>query len=95
MVGIEETLIAMSDCQLGILLSNYAVVHFDCPTATANKLTAYDTISPPPADDSITEDTLQAAPFGTHLEIVKSVDSLLHEQQLPSPQLLVPTVPSR
>ena len=74
-------------------------MHYDylkpCPTATADKPAASDTVRPPPADDSITEDTLQAAPIGTHLEIVEAMDSHFHEQQRPSPQLLVPIVPSR
>ena len=42
--------------------------------------TVSDTVSPSPADDSITEITPQAAPVGTELAIIKSVDSLVHER---------------
>ena len=77
----------------------HAVVHFDrlkpCPTAATEKSTASDTASPPPADDGTMMDTTQAAPIGTHLEIVEPADSHVHEQPPLSPQLPVPIVPSR
>ena len=75
-----------------------AVVHFNhlkpCTTATAEQPSTFDPISPPPGDDSITEDTSQAVPIGTHLEIIEAMDPHAQEQQLPAPPALVPPVPS-
>ena len=76
-----------------------AVVHFNrlkpCTTATAEQPSALDHIRPSPGDDNTTKDTPQAAPIGTHLEIIEPMDPHAQEQQLPSPLSLVPTVPSR
>ena len=76
-----------------------AVVHFNrlkpCTTATAEQPSALDHISPSPGDDNTTKDTPQAAPIGTHLEIIEPMDPHAQEQQLPSPPSLVPNVPSR
>ena len=75
-----------------------AVVHFNrlkpCTTATAEQPSALDRISPSPGDDNTTKDTPQAAPIGTHLEIIEPMDPHAQEQQLPSPPSLVPNVPS-
>ena len=75
------------------------VVHFNrlkpCTTATAEQPSALDHISPSPGDDNSTKDTPQAAPIGTHLEIIELMEPHAQEQQLPSPPSRIPTVPSR
>ena len=75
-----------------------AVVHFNrlkpCTSATAEQPSALDHISSSPGDDNLRKDTPQAAPIGTHLEIIEPMDPHAQEQQLPSPPSLVPTVPS-
>jgi len=75
------------------------VVHFNrpkpCTRATAELPSTFDPICPPPGDDSITENTPQAVPIGTHLEIIEAMDPHAQEQQLSSPPALVPPVPSR
>ena len=72
------------------------VVHFNrlkpCTTATAEQPSALDHISPSPGDDNSTKDTPQAAPIGTHLEIIELMEPHVQEQQLPSPPSLVQTV---
>ena len=81
------------------LLSNpreHAVVHFNrlkpCTTATAEQPSALDHVGPPPGDGNSTKDTPQAAPIGTHLEIIEPMEPHVQEQQLPSPPSLVQTV---
>ena len=74
-----------------------AVVHINrlkpCTRATAEQPSTFDSISTPPCDDSITEDTPEAVPIGTHLEIIEAMDPHAQGHKLSSPPSLVPTVP--